>query len=111
VQASSVIRLAQDVKSFFALAVRRIVQKQQRRIEKHLLSLSHADPMLVVLASIAGIPLKTNDGGQIDHALYITIIYKQAEASLLIRQATPWMKLISMGKSVKTAGVRAFFQA
>jgi len=40
-----------------------------------LFGLGCADPMLFVLALVARVPFKTDNGGQINHYLYITIIY------------------------------------
>ena len=76
VQGPSIFRMAQGMKPRLALAVRGIIQQWQRGIEKNLLRLCHAAPMLIVLALVACIPLKANDGHKIDHFLYIAIMYK-----------------------------------
>jgi len=48
---------------------RRIKAKcfRKRRIEKHLLCLSHGDTMLLVFSLVTGIPLEASDLGKVKH--------------------------------------------
>jgi hypothetical protein len=71
------------MKTRLGLAVSHIVQQEQGRIEKNLLGFGGADPVFVILSLVACIPLKTVNGGQIDHDLYITIIYTDATPTQL----------------------------
>ena len=51
---------AERVEPGFGFTVMRIVEHQQRRIEKYLLRLSGRDAMALVLPRIAFIPIKAN---------------------------------------------------
>ena len=50
------------MKPNLVLAMRHIVQQEQRGIKENLFSLGHTDTVLMVLAIVACIPLKANDG-------------------------------------------------
>src|ERR1039457_5893391 len=57
--------LAESVKARLDLAVLCIRQNKKRRIETHLLRLSHRDTVLLIFPSIAFIPFEANDIGKI----------------------------------------------
>jgi hypothetical protein len=59
------VGLAENVKARLDLAVLCIRQNKKRRIEKHLLRLSHRDTVLLIFPSIAFIPFEANDIGKI----------------------------------------------
>src|SRR5689334_11649418 len=77
VQKPSRIRDAQCMPAGFRLTVSSIFQYQQRLIKKDLFGFHLADAVFFsAFADITSIPLKTNDGSQINHQSYITQIYR-----------------------------------
>lgn len=74
---ASGVRSPQGVQSELSRAVADILADQQRIIEEYLLSLALADLVLFgALARIAFVPIEPFDLIQVQHCLYIIIIYR-----------------------------------
>src|SRR5271165_1413265 len=74
-QSSPRMGSTQQVKARLSLAVSLIDQQQQRLIEAHLLRLWRRHTMLLVLARVTVIPIEANDGREVDHGMYMMVIY------------------------------------
>ncbi len=74
------------MKSRLQLAMAAILQQQQGGIEKNLFRLSHGYTMLVILPSIAVVPVEPNNFVEINHFLYITIMYIKTSAAIRLKQ-------------------------
>ena len=63
-----------------------VFQQKQRSVEEQLLGFSHGYAMFFVLARVAAVPVEPRNLAQVNHFLYITIMYKY---NLLAVDVTP----------------------
>ena len=88
-QQAALICFAQGLGAGFCSAMPFIVSKQKWDVEKHLFSFRLTNAMFIgALSGVAFVPLETFHEIQIEHVLYITVIYNCNQPQLVRKNRT-----------------------